>query len=273
MVQKSRVRVGAVSFLNTKPLIYDLLCQVPPNDEIEISVHVPSRLAELMESGNLDVGLIPIIEYFRAAGQSNVPPYKIIPHTSISSRGPVRSIQLYSHVPISTIRCVGLDTSSRSSRALLQIVFAERYDLHPKFCDCPPSIDPQAAEMDAVLLIGDAALRRLGSTPYSLDLGAEWDKLTGLPFVYACWVTRNGVDLGNTIQILQRAKEFGIRKIPRIARVEAEELHLPEELCRDYLTDHVFYDLGKSEIAGLNRFYELAVKYDLATPGVSLTFA
>ena len=273
MVQKSRIRVGAVSFLNTKPLIYTLLHQTPPNDEIEFSVHVPSRLAELLETGDLDVGLIPIIEYFRAAGQSNLSPYRIIPHTSISSHGAVRSIQLFSRVPISAIRRVGLDTSSRSSRALLQIVLAKKYDLHPEFHACPPSIDPQSIGMDAVLLIGDAALRRLGSTPYSLDLGAEWDELTGLPFVYACWVARGDVDLGNTAQILQRAKEFSLPQISKIARIEAGELDLPEKLCWDYLTHHIFYDLGESEIAGLSRFYELAVKYDLAPPGVPLRFA
>ena len=272
MVQKSRVRIGAVSFLNTKPLIYSLLHSTSLNEEIELSVHVPSRLAELLKAGSVDVGLIPIIEYFRADGRANFPPYRIIPHISISSHGAVRSIQLFSRVPIPQIQSVGLDTSSRSSHALLRIVFAEKYGLHPTFSASPPSIELQSAETDAVLRIGDAALRRLGSTPYSLDLGAEWDELTGLPFVYACWVARGGIDIGRAPHILQEAKEISVKQIPEIARVEAEALGFPEAMCSDYLTNRIFYELGDSEIAGMNRFYELAQKHNLAPPGVSLRF-
>ena len=197
MVQKSRVKVGAVSYLNTKPLIYPLLDdpQFPGSEAIELSLAVPSRLAAKLRDGALDVGLIPIIEYFRADSG-----YRIIRHISISSRGPVLSIQLLSRVPIPAIRRVALDTSSRSSRALVEIVLAEKYHLHPEFHSCSPTIDPQSADADAVLLIGDAALRRLGTTDYALDLGAEWSSLTGLPFVYACWVARGGIELKNVPQ-------------------------------------------------------------------------
>ena len=269
MAQKSRVKVGAVSFLNTKPLIYPLVedPQFPGGEEIELSLAVPSRLATELRNGALDVGLIPIIEYFRTDIA-----YRIIRHISICSRGPVLSIQLLSRVPIADIRRVALDTSSRSSRALLQIVLAERYSLHPEFQSCSPNIDPQSADADAVLLIGDAALRRLGVTDYALDLGAEWSTLTGLPFVYACWVARGAVELGQVPRTLLNAKECGINKIPEIVRIESQRLGFPENLCRDYLTSHIFYELGDSEIAGLKKFYELAVKYDLAQPDVKLRF-
>jgi chorismate dehydratase len=269
MVQKSCVKVGAVSYLNTKPLIYALLDnpQFPGIEEIELSLEVPSRLADRLKNGEFDVGLIPIIEYFRADVQ-----YQIIPHISISSRGAVRSIQLLSHVPIPSIRRVALDRSSRSSRALVQILLAEQYHLFPEFTSCPPSIDPQSVDADAVLLIGDAALRQLGSTDYALDLGAEWDALTGTPFVYACWTARGDVDLRNAPQTLQRTKEFGVDRIPEIARIEARKLGFPETLCWDYLSKHIFYELGELEIAGLMKFYELAVKYELARPGVMLKF-
>ena len=269
MAQKSRVKVGAVSFLNTKPLIYPLVgdLQFPGSEAIELSLAVPSRLATELRDGDLDIGLIPIIEYFRADIE-----YKILRHISICSRGPVLSIQLLSRVPIPDIRCVALDTSSRSSRALIQIVLAEKYNLHPDFISCSPTIDPQSADADAVLLIGDAALRRLGATDYALDLGAEWSALTGLPFVYACWVARGDVELEQVPQTLLKAKRSGITKIPEIARIESQRLGFPETLCRDYLTKHIFYELGDSEIAGLKKFYELAVKYDLAQPDVTLRF-
>ncbi len=269
MAQKSRVKVGAVSFLNTKPLIHSLVedPQFPGSEAIELSLAVPSRLATELKDGALDVGLIPIIEYFRTDNE-----YRIIPDISICSRGPVLSIQLFSHVPIPAIRHVALDTSSRSSRALVQIVLAEKYNLHPEFYSCPPTINPQAADTDAVLLIGDAALRRLGATDYTVDLGEEWTTLTGLPFVYACWVARGEVELGQAPQTLLKAKECGINKVPEIARIESQRLGFPETLCRDYLTKHIFYELSDSEIVGLMRFYELAVKYDLAQPDVKLRF-
>lgn len=269
MAQKSRVKVGAVSFLNTKPMIYPLLedTQFPGSEAIELSVAVPSRLATELRDGDLDVGLIPIIEYFRADSE-----YRIIRDISICSRGPVLSIQLFSRVPIPEIRHAALDTSSRSSRALVQIILAEKYNLHPEFHSCPPTIDPQEADTDAVLLIGDAALRQRGATDYALDLGAEWSTLTGLPFVYACWVARGDVELGEVPQTLLNAKECGIKKIPEIVRIEAQRLGFAETLCQDYLTKHIFYELGDAEIVGLKKFYELAVKYDLAQPDVKLRF-
>lgn len=271
MAQKSRVRIGAVSFLNTKPLIYSLLNSTPSNEEIELSVHVPSRLADLLTVGSIDVGLIPIIEYFRAS-EEDPSSYRIIPDISISSHGAVRSIQLLSRVPIPQIQSVGLDTGSRTSHALLRIVLTEKYDLQPTFSASPPSIELRSADTDAVLRIGDVALRQLDSAPYSVDLGAEWNELTGLPFVYACWVARRDINLEKATQILQKAKELSIPNIPEIARVGAETLGLPEALCSDYLTNRISYDLGDMEIAGMNRFYELAQRYDLAPPGVSLRF-
>ena len=269
MAQESRVKVGAVSFLNTKPLIYPLLedPQLPGSEAIELSEAVPSRLAIELKDGSLDVGLIPIIEYFRTNSE-----YRIIQDISICSRGPVLSIQLFSCVPIPEIRHVALDTNSRTSRALVKIILAERYNLHPEFQSCPPTINPQEADTDAVLLIGDAALRQLGATDYTLDLSEEWTTLTGLPFVYACWVARGEVELGQVPQTLLNAKEDGINKIPEIVQIESQRLGFPESLCRDYLTKHIFYELGDSEIAGLKKFYELAVKHDLAPPDVQLRF-
>lgn len=270
MVQKSRLRVGAVSFLNTKPLIYPLLNGELPTDNLVLSVHVPSRLATLLSEGELDVGLIPIIEYFRARDPGAG--YCILPGISIASQGSVQSIQLFSRVPIQDIQRIALDTSSRSSIALLKILLAEKYRIHPEFTSCPPSVAPAEAEAEAVLLIGDAALKHLGATEYSVDLGAEWHELTGLPFVYACWVARGGVCLGDTSKLLCKAKAKGIEQIPEIARIEARKLGLSETLCRNYLQHYIHYDLDESAIAGIELFYKLAVKNGLAAPGRVLSF-
>ncbi len=270
MVQKSRLRIGAVSFLNTKPLIYPFLYGELQTDEIVLSVHVPSRLATLLSNDELDIGLIPIVEYFRG----NVPGagYRILPNIAIASRGSVLSIQLFSRVPIQDIQQIALDTSSRSSVALLKILLAEKYQIYPTFVPCDPSIDPAVAETEAVLLIGDAALKNLGATEYSVDLGTEWHELTGLPFVYACWVARGDVCLGDAPNLLLEAKNRGITQIPEIARIEAPKLGLSEILCSDYLQHHIHYDLDESEIAGLEHFYKLAVKNRLVEAGQTLCF-
>jgi chorismate dehydratase len=268
MVQKGRVRVGAVSYLNTKPLIYPLLnnSQNLTNEEIDLFLDYPSRLADDLKAGNLDVALIPIIEYFRSPG------YRIVPNMSISSRGPVRSIQFFTHVPIATIRRIAFDTSSRSSCALVQIWLAEKYHLYPEIISCPPSTDPRSVDADAVLLIGDAAMRCRYPADSALDLGAEWQEFVGLPFVYACWVARENVELRNVTHILQRAKQIGINQIPEIAHAEAQKLGFPDDMCQDYLTNHIYYDLGELEIAGMMKFYELAVKYGLALPDITPKF-
>ena len=276
MVQKSRLRVGAVSFLNTKPLIYPLLNKEIQTD-IALSVDVPSRVATLLSEGELDVGLIPIIEYFRA--KPSGPTYCVLPDISIASHGSVKSIQLFSRVPIHEIRRIALDTSSRSSIALLKILLAEKYGISPAFTTCAPTVIPSTAlqnhqypSFEAVLLIGDPALRHLDSTAYSVDLGEAWHKLTGLPFVYACWVAREAACLGDLAQALLESKERGVAQIPEIARVEARQLGLPETLCLDYLQNCIKYDLDESAIDGIALFYKYAVKNDLASPCRSLTF-
>ena len=276
MVQESRLRVGAVSFLNTKPLIYPLLNEELQTD-IALSVDVPSRVAALLSKGELDVGLIPIVEYFRA--NPSDAPYSILPDISIASHGSVRSIQLFSRVPVHEIRRIALDTNSRSSVALLKILLAEKYQISPAFTTCAPTVSPKTAlqnrqdsPFEAVLLIGDAALRHLGSTAYSIDLGEAWYKLTGLPFVYACWVARKEADLGDLPQLLLESKTRGIAQIPEIAQIEALKLGLPETLCRDYLQHSIKYDLDKPAIEGIELFYKYAVKNSLAPSCRCLSF-
>ena len=161
--------------------------------------------------------MIPIVEYFRANPATT--PYCILPDISIASHGGVRSIQLFSRVPVQKIQRIALDRNSRSSVALLKILLAEKYQVSPAFTTCAPSVNPSTAlenrkdpPFDAVLLIGDSALKHLGSTEYCVDLGEVWHKLTGLPFVYACWVAREETDLGEVPQILLEAKTRGPHK-------------------------------------------------------------
>ena len=199
MVQEGCIKVGAVSFLNTKPLIQPILDNQVFN--IDLTLDVPSKIADELRVGALDVALIPIIEYFRCSD------YLILPEISISSRGAVKSIRIFSRKPISECQTIALDTSSRTSRVLTQIVLAEKYNVYPSFVDCPPTVNLESVETDAVLLIGDSALRNIGSTEFEVDLGAVWHDLFELPFVYACWVTRYNTDLGDLPQLLNTTLE------------------------------------------------------------------
>ena len=257
-------KVGAVSFLNTKPLIYPLLQS--PSPDIDLSLDYPSLLADKLQHGQLDVALIPTIEYFRQ------PNYRIIPNISISSKGTVGSILLFSQKPIADCRTVRLDSSSRTSQALVQILLGEYFQIYPDFVLCPPTTQPSEHKTDAVLLIGDQALRYRDSVGYALDLGQIWQDLTDLPFVYACWVGRSGGDLGNLPQILDRSKQKGLQQIDQIAQLEAKNLGLPVDLCHRYLTQHIFFDLGEAEVSGLREFYRLALKYGLAKPDIPISF-
>ena len=276
MVQKSRLRVGAVSFLNTKPLIYPILNEAIYTD-FEFSIDTPSRLALSLSRGDIEVGLISTIEYFRA--NPSHASYCILPDIAIASHGSVQSIQLYSRVPISEIQRIGLDTASRASIALLKILLAEKYRISPAFTTCRPTVNPKRVlqdrpdpPFDAILLIGDPALRHLGSTAYNLDLGEAWHQLTGLPFVYACWVARTEAQLGDLTEVLLESKTRGIAQIPEIAQIEARKLGLPEKLCRNYLQHHIKYDLDAPAIKGLELYYKYAVKNDLAPPCRRLSF-
>ena len=252
------LRVGAVNYLNTKPLI-ERLTDFAPN--IELSLDLPSRLADQLAAGELDVGLIPVVEFFRGAG------YSFVPNVAIGSRGPVLSVTLFSKVPWPQIRSVALDEGSRTSAALTQIVLRKRYGVKPVVRPLPIDTDPEALGTDAVLLIGDRAMRAcLPGYRFAYDLGEEWTAWTGLPMVFAVWAVREGVELGAAEAAFHKAKEYGLANAGAIAQREAAALGLDPGFCRRYLSNILRYDLGGAELAGMQKFRELAEDF-LAPPG------
>jgi len=256
------IRIGAVNYLNTRPLIYDLEELAPG---IDLVLDVPSRLAELLTAGRLDVALIPVIEYFRSG------PYTLVPDIAIASRGPVLSVTLFSRMPWSGIRRVALDEGSRTSAALTQILLRLRHGVSPEVVPLPLEQPAEEADADAVLLIGDRAMRAcLPGFTYAYDLGQEWFDWTGLPFVYAAWAVRAGVELGPVATALHEAKRRGCARVGAIAFREAPRLGLDPGLCRRYLQSIISFDLGPRELAGLRHFYHLAVNLGLARPGVKV---
>lgn len=258
----AKLRVGAVNYLNSKPLVERLADFAP---SIALSLDLPSRLADRMAAGELDVGLIPVVEFFRGDG------YTFVPNIAIASRGPVLSVTLFSRVPWPEIRSVALDEGSRTSAALTRILLRKRHGLNPRFEPLPIDAPAEDADTDAVLLIGDRAMRAcLPGHPFAYDLGEEWTTWTGLPMVYAVWAVRGGVDLGAAEAGFHRAKEHGLSRAGVIAQREAPALGLDAGFCRRYLTNIIRYNLGPAELAGLKKYHELAAELGLAPGGVHL---
>jgi chorismate dehydratase len=244
------IRVGAVNYLNAKPLVEGLPGLAP---SIDLIFDLPSRLADRMAAGELDVGLIPVVEYFRAGD------YSVVPDIAIASRGPVLSVTLFSRVPWQDIRTVALDEGSRTSAALAEILLRKRYGVRPDLSPLPIDAPADDLDTDAVLLIGDKAMRAcLPGFTHAYDLGAEWADWTGLPFVYAVWAVRPGVELGPAGPAFAQAKRLGLSRAGVIAAREAPKLGLDAGFCRRYLDTVIRYDLGPREWAGLNRYRELA---------------
>ncbi len=263
-MEGNRIRVGAVSYLNARPLIYELE-QLAPTAELILDY--PSRLAERLKAGQLDVALIPIIEFRRGSN------YWLVPGIGIASQGPVLSVTLFSRVPWEKIRRLALDEGSRTSAALAEILLRKRYRVQAEIV--PLAFDQQAESVaaDAVLLIGDRAMRAcLPGFAHAFDLGQEWHEWTGLPFVYAVWAVRDGVDLGPVADALIEAKRRGLTHLGQIAANESPNLELDAGFCRRYLTNIIRYDLGERELAGAGHFFELASVLGLAPPGNSLQF-
>lgn len=259
----SALRIGSVVFLNAKPLVRFLNLAGPP--QIQFMLEVPSRLADLMKKEELDIALLPSIEYFRA------PNYRILPEICIASNGPVESVKVFSKVPLERIESLALDTSSRTSAALIQVLLKKRFAKLPELSERPPSTDIWSMKEDAILLIGDPAMKfQAPPEIHVLDLGEEWKRQTGLPFVYALWVAREGVDLEDAIGRLLQARSDGLANLPQIAAEAAIELGIDEAVCLHYLTTVIQYQLGERQLQGLSLFQKLTAEAGLCPGGAEI---
>jgi chorismate dehydratase len=258
------VRIGAVNYLNSKPLIEGLPELLP---DAELVLDYPSRLADALEAGRLDVALIPSIEVLRNPG------YEIVSDACVATRGPVLSVKLYSRVPIGDIRSLALDAGSRTSAALARVMLHERFGVMPRLAELPFERAPESADTDAILVIGDRAMHAPGETfAATWDLGEEWRRWSGLPFVFAVWAARAGADVALVEEALGQARDLGVERAPAIARREAPKLGISETLALEYLTKNLHFRLGSAERSGLRMFCELAARLELAPEGVDLVF-
>lgn len=258
------IRIGAVSYLNSKPLIEDL---AELASAAELILDVPSRLADDLSAGDLDVALIPSIEVLRNAD------YEIVSDACVATRGPVLSVKLFSRVPMSHIQTLALDEGSRTSAALAQVMLSERFGVRPTTEILPLGFATEDTSADAVLLIGDRAMRPPRERFASVwDLGEEWTRWTGLPFVFAMWSARRDCELGDVEDALCQSRDRGVLHFDEIANREAPKLGITAKLARDYLADNLHFTLGSAERSGLQLFHELSVKLGLAPQGVDLVF-
>jgi chorismate dehydratase len=246
------IRLGAVSYLNTRPLVHELERE---EGRFELRFDVPSKCAELLHANAVDVGLIPSIEY---PGHD----YRIVPGISIASDGPVASVAIFSKVPTKRIRSLALDSGSRTSIALLRVLCKYWFDIDPRMTSAAPDPGRMPGEFDAALVIGDNALfldnERLGVE--KIDLGEEWLEMTGLPFVYAFWAGRPGIVDAADATRLQQARDRGVAATVTIGRQSFPDDPAKAKRADEYLRQNVRYSLGEREIGGLRRFYELAAE-------------
>ena len=253
------MRIGAVSYLNTRPLVYELAKSAPQH---ELIFDLPSRLADDLAAGRLDVALIPSVEYFQN------PNYQIVSDACIGCRGLVRSVKLLSRVPIESIRTLALDEGSRTSVALVRILLRGRFGLSPKLLPFPIDAAPESIAADALLMIGDRAMHPpAGQFVEEWDLGDVWCRWTELPFVFAMWVARESSGAEELAATLSRARDMGVANVEKIAADEHARFKLTYQDCLTYLRDHLHFTLGPRERAGLNLFRELFLAGTKPGPG------
>ncbi len=236
-------RVGSVPYLNAVPLTRGL--------EEEIRFEVPSKLAEMLRRDELDAALVSSAEVLLTDR------YDILDDIAIASLGEVQSVLLAHRKPLEEARTVYCDPASITAVKLLQVLLAER-GLKPEFV--PLANYDIAALPDHALLIGDRALDcfRARGDHEIWDLGTAWFDMTNLPFVYAVWALRRGVETGTLRRQLRDARDFGLDTLEHIIRSRTEYDY---EFRKDYLGWHIHYHLGADEKRGLAKFVELLRKH------------
>jgi chorismate dehydratase len=269
-----RVRLGAVSYLNARPLV-EGLDRAP---EFRLEFDLPSRCATRLHEQAIDLGLIPSIEYWRSAEA-----YLAVPDLAITSRGPVASVAIFTKRPLREVRVMALDTSSRTSVALTKVLGRRTFGLRAEWIDRPPDPAAMLLEADATLIIGDTALLvdvdrlsvevtgRPGQVE-KVDLGEQWTLTTGLPFVWAIWAGRPGAIGAAGIAELQRALARGLGRIDGIVAEFFGAGSPHHALGVRYLRDNIHFHLGPDELAGAELFCRYAAEAGVVPAAGALRF-
>ena len=250
------IRLGAVGYLNARPLVYGLE-RVPGFD---IRYDIPAECARLLHAHDTDIGLIPSIEYLRGPQ-----PYAIVPGAGVTSNGPVASVAIYTRRDPRDIRTIAMDSSSRTSVALATVLLRREFAVAPEPVSMAPDLDAMLARADAALIIGDVALFLDEPAIVKLDLGALWTQSTGLPFVYAVWTGWQGAATDDEVAALQRARDEGVAHADEVARDYYPGDPERQAVAARYLRDNIRYRVGDAELEGLQTFYRYAAELNLVS--------
>jgi len=249
-----RLRVCAVSYVNTSPLVWGMLHGLQ-RGLFDLEFRLPAECADALASGTADIGIVPSFELTRQD-------LAVLPGAGIACRGPVRSILLISSCPAAEIRTLAADSSSRTSVQLARVILERKYGACPAVTSHPPNLEAMMAAADAALVIGDPALRidPAGVPFHVYDLGAEWTELTGRPMVFAVWAGRKDVVTPDVVQVFCDSCRYGRDRIDEIVQAESAARGFPPDLVHDYLTRHIVHELGEREYAGLELFLSYTEK-------------
>jgi len=254
-----RPRVCAVSYLNTAPLVwgFERSPDAVLRSMFDLHYALPSKCADELAAGAADIGIVPVIEMARQK-------LAYFPGTGIACHGPVRTILLISKVPIPQIRTLAADAGSRSSVMLARVILAEKYGADPKIFSRPADLAAMLGEADAALIIGDPALHLDPATlPFeTLDLGGEWNAMTGLPMVFAVWAGRKEVIQERYAQAFAASCRYGLEHVREIAREQPAVRGVPEPLALEYLTRHIVFELGERDYQGMKLYLKSALRLD-----------
>jgi chorismate dehydratase len=269
---KRHLRISAISYLNTAPLMWDFE-HGDAGRQFDISYTLPSACAWALAEGTADIGIIP------AAAYAQIPGLQVLPDIAIASRRAVRSILLVSKVPIEKVSSVALDTSSLTSVALTKVLFEKSLGGARMYTPMAPDVEKMLWACDAGLIIGDPALKIDRAKYHTLDLAEEWIRFTGKPFVFAFWAVRGdalreadpSLDLG---AIFRDSRDHGLKtsSLDHIAREWAPRLALSSADVCSYLTENIHYHLDPGCLEGLQLFYRYGAEIGALPAAPELRF-
>lgn len=239
-----KIRIGAVSYLNTKPLLYGIE-RAPVRKDIELIIDYPASIAAMLLKNEIDMGLVPV------AIIPHLKEYHINGDYCIGANGDVASVCLFSESPIDKVEKVLLDYQSRTSVQLARVLLKEHWKVSPELVDAGKDYRNFIKGTTAGVVIGDRALEQRKTSPYIYDLAGAWKDFTGLPFVFAAWISNKPIDPG-FITAFDDANRMGIANIDAVVAENPYSLFS----LHDYFTKYLDYDLDQSKRKGLERFLQ-----------------
>ena len=255
---RDRPRIAASSYLNTAPLVWSFIDGSQRDAVALFTDTAPARCADLLARGEVDAALVPIIEYQRMKDVA------IVPDVCVGSKTAVRSVVLItSKNNLKKVERVALDESSRTSVALVKIIFREFLGFEPQWETAAPDLKSMLAHADAALIIGDPAMKIPRDQFRVFDLATLWHEFTGFGFVFAMWMARNGSAERVRAIDFAAARDEGLAHLDNIAADYEAQINLSENEIKNYLTQNILFRVDDDMQKGLTQFFELAQKHNV----------